>query len=101
VVTAFVMAITGAQAEGLALLYKLQPNDVWIDICAEKFQSTADQDTVILNELFKCTPHSFSVPPKNNHEDLGLVNDLVMIMVPAFLSTAQCTQCQSNILWYE
>jgi hypothetical protein len=88
-----------AQADGLALVYKLQPTDMWIDRCAEKFQSNADQGIVILNELFKCIPHCFDVPPKNNHEDLGLVNDLVMIMVPAFLSTAQCRQCQGNILW--
>jgi hypothetical protein len=69
---------------------------VWIDRCAEKFQSNADEGTVILNELYKCTPHSFNVPPKINHEDLGLVNDLVIIIVPAFLSTAQCRQCQGK-----
>jgi hypothetical protein len=73
----------------IALLYKLQPTDV----CLTNVLSNVDEGTVILNELFKWTPHSF-----DNHEDIGLMKDSVTIVFPAFLSTAHCRQCQGNIL---
>jgi hypothetical protein len=38
-------------------------------------------------------------PPRNNYGDSGLVNDLVTILLPDFLSVAECRLSQGNFCW--
>jgi hypothetical protein len=101
----FVVRVTvGAESVNLALPHKYRPNDAWIEGLLKKcqeycgpryshFERTAA--AFVLYRPLKRTP-LFYVPKESNQGDSGLLNNLVRILAPAFLSVAQCMQSQGS-----
>jgi hypothetical protein len=63
-------------------------------------KNVVDQSKAILNALqyplLKCTPIFLDVLKRKKQGDSGLEDDLGRILVPVFLSVAQCRQSQGD-----